>query len=149
MLTKLLISLTLMALCVTVHAIGLTAAFRWSVRSPALTHPRFWPSTWLLIRVAGWAILIGLVEIVAWGLFYAWKQCMPDLQSAMYFSAVTYTTTGYGDVVLPEEWRLVGGIESLTGILMCGWSTGFFFAVVSKMYRGSADAEQPSKPEGS
>ena len=36
---------------------------------------------------------------------------MPDLQSALYFSAVTYTTTGYGDLVLPKEWRLVGAIE--------------------------------------
>jgi hypothetical protein len=55
-------------------------------------------------------------------------------QSAFYFSAVTFTTTGYGDLVLPEEWRLVGGVEALTGIIMCGWSTGFFFAVVSRMY---------------
>ena len=49
---------------------------------------------------------------------------IPDLTLSAYFSAVTYTTTGYGDVVLREEWRLVGGIEALTGILMCGWSTG-------------------------
>ena len=61
----------------------------------------------------------------------------PDLASALYFSAVTYTTTGYGDVVLPEGWRLVGGVEALTGILMCGWSTGFFFAVVSRMDRNA------------
>jgi hypothetical protein len=58
---------------------------------------------------------------------------MPDIESAMYFSIVTYTTTGYGDLVLPEGKRLVCGIESLTGILMCGWSTGFFFAVVSRI----------------
>lgn len=58
---------------------------------------------------------------------------MPDLHSALYFSAVTYTTTGYGDLVLPTEWRLVGGGEALTGILMCGWSAAVFFAVVSRM----------------
>jgi hypothetical protein len=58
---------------------------------------------------------------------------MTDLPSALYFSAVTYTTTGYGDLVLPADWRLIGGVEALTGILMCGWSTGFFFAVVSRM----------------
>jgi hypothetical protein len=58
---------------------------------------------------------------------------MPDLQSAAYFSAVTYTTTGYGDLLLPRGWQLVGAVEALTGILMCGWSTGFFFAVVSRL----------------
>jgi hypothetical protein len=47
---------------------------------------------------------------------------------------VTYTTTGYGDLVLPIEFRLIGGVEALTGILMCGWSTGFIFAMVSRMF---------------
>jgi len=68
---------------------------------------------------------------------------LPDLTSAFYFSAVTYTTTGYGDLVLPKEWRLVGGVEALTGILMCGLSTGLFFAVFTKVFglnRGSAPA---------
>ena len=135
MITKLLIASLLMALCVTVHATGTTGALRWIQRSPALADPRFWPPTWLLIRIAGWFILLHLIEISLWALLYAWRQAMPDLQAAFYFSAVTYTTTGYGDLVLPEAWRLVGGIEALTGILMCGWSTGFFFAVVNRMYR--------------
>jgi voltage-gated potassium channel Kch len=58
--------------------------------------------------------------------------------SALYFSAVTYTTTGYGDVVLPTEWRLVGAVEALTGILMCGWSSGFWFVVVSHALQAKA-----------
>jgi hypothetical protein len=68
---------------------------------------------------------------------------MPDMQASLYFSAVTYTTTGYGDLVLPKEWRLVGAIEALCGILMCGWSTGFFFAVVSRMF--TADGPSPER----
>jgi hypothetical protein len=48
---------------------------------------------------------------------------LPDLTDAFYFSAVTYTTTGYGDIVLPQAWRFGSGVEALTGILMCGWST--------------------------
>jgi hypothetical protein len=67
-------------------------------------------------------------------LVYVRNNAIADLQSALYFSAVTYTTTGYGDMVLPREWRLVGAVEALTGILMCGWSSGFFFAVVSRMF---------------
>jgi len=85
--------------------------------------------------VAGWIILLHMIEITAWATVYAWRNAMPDLQSALYFSAVTYTTTGYGDLVLPQPWRLAGAIEALTGILMCGWSTGFFFAIVSRMFR--------------
>lgn len=133
MVAKFIVAWCLMALSVAIHAIGVTSALPWLRRQPELGR-RFWPLTWLFIRVAGWIVLFHLFEITIWALFYFWKGAIADLQSAFYFSAVTYTTTGYGDLVLPEEWRLVGGVEALTGILMCGWSTGFFFAVVSRMY---------------
>ena len=95
-----------------------------------------------------WIILCHLVEITVWASFYEWKGAMPDLQSALYFSAVTYTTTGYGDLVLPEAWRLVGGVEALTGILMCGWSTGFFFALVNQIFMRDARAARDSRGAG-
>jgi hypothetical protein len=133
MLTKLLIAWSLTGLCVMVHAMGMMAALRWLRQATARVDARFWISTWLLVRVAGWIILLHLVEIALWALFYAQGHGMPDLPSAFYFSAVTYTTTGYGDLVLPSEWRLVGGVEALTGILMCGWSAAFFVAVVTRI----------------
>jgi hypothetical protein len=135
MLSKLLAAWCLMALCVTIHAFGLAIALRWMGRTTLLVQVRFWLWVWLLIRIAGWTVFIHLVEVAVWAVFYFWKEGMPDLQSAVYFSMVTYTTTGYGDLVLPPEWRMVGGIEALTGILMCGWSTGFLFTVVNKMYQ--------------
>jgi len=133
MLAKLLAAFALMALCVVVHAVGVTAALRWVVRGSGRTSPSFPRWVWQFVRLAAWMVVVHLVEIAVWGWFYAWKQAMPDFQTALYFSAATYTTVGYGDLVLPVEWRLVGGVEALTGILMAGWSTGFFFAVVSQM----------------
>jgi hypothetical protein len=133
MLSKLLIAWCLMGLCVVIHAVGVTSAARW-LRGHQISLSRFWTSTWRFIQLAGWIILLHLVEITVWGSFYAWQEAMPDLPTGLYFSAVTYTTTGYGDLVLPDEWRLVGGVEALTGILMCGWSTGFFFVVVSRLF---------------
>jgi hypothetical protein len=84
--------------------------------------------------VAVWIVILHLVEILAWAGLYVWNTALPDMGTAVYFSAVTYTTTGYGDVVLPPRWRLDGAVEALTGILMCGWSTGFFVAVVNRVY---------------
>ena len=135
MLTKLAIALALMALCVTIHAMGLSAAFHWLEARLTRATREFWPCTWVLIRVAAWAVLLHLSQIVIWGLFYAWEEAMPDFSTATYFSAVTYTTTGYGDLVLPQDWRLVGGVEALTGILMCGLSTGMFFVVFTQVFR--------------
>jgi Ion channel len=139
MLRQLLIAWGLMALCVVIHATGVTYAVGW-LRHPMNAARHFWRATWMFIGLAAWIILLHLIEITAWALYYVWKGAMADLPSALYFSAVTYTTTGYGDLVLPQEWRLVGAIEALTGILMCGWSTGFFFAVVSRLLRAEANA---------
>jgi hypothetical protein len=139
MLTQLLIGWGLLALCVAIHAMGLTSAVRW-LRSPTSAAHRFWHGTWLFTRLAGWMVILHLLEITAWAVVYAWREALTDLPAALYFSAVTYTTTGYGDVVLPQDWRLVGAIEALTGILMCGWSTGFSFAVVGRLFQDDSPA---------
>ncbi len=141
----------LMASCVVIHAIGMTTALRWVGRNPMLnvllpksTRGRRGPLgqfvrwIWLFVRLAAWIIFLHAIEITVWASFYHWKQAMPDLQSAIYFSAATYTTTGYGDLVPQGQWRLLAGIEALTGILMAGWSTGFFFAFVSRMLDAEA-----------
>jgi hypothetical protein len=137
---NLFLALALMASNVVIHASGVTWALRHLAREP---HARqtFWRLTRKGIWVAAWMILCHLLEICVWAFFYAWQDAMPDTQSALYFSAVTYTTTGYGDLVLPAEWRLVGGVEALTGILMCGWSTAFFFAVLSQVLSESRPSE--------
>jgi hypothetical protein len=134
MVSQLALAWGLMALCVVIHAFGVTHAVRW-LRRATITTSRFGQGVWLFIRLAGWMIVLHLIEITVWSLAYVWGGAMPDLSSSLYFSAVTYTTTGYGDLVLPQDWRLVGAIEALTGILMSGLSTGFFFAVVSRMFR--------------
>jgi hypothetical protein len=132
MVTKLLIAACLMALCVIIHAGGVAGALRQLRRYPPSA--KFWPVVWLFILVAGWIVLLHLLEISVWATFYVWREAMPDLQTSLYFSAVSYTTTGYGDLVLPREWRLLAGVEALTGILMCGWSTAFFLTLGNRLY---------------
>jgi hypothetical protein len=132
MFSQLLVGWCLMASSVVIHAYGVASALRW-LRTLEITSWQL--SRWarLFVILAGWIILLHVAEITVWAAAYAVMRAMPDLQSGLYFSAVTYTTTGYGDLVLPDRWRLVGAVEALTGILMCGWSTGFFFAILSKM----------------
>jgi hypothetical protein len=140
MISKLLTAWCLLGLTVTIHAGGLSAMLP-GLQS-ALPGRRFWPVTWRLLSVAWRLVLLHLAEIVVWGLFYWWQKCLPDAEASFYFSAVTYTTVGYGDLVLPKEWRLLGAVEGLTGILMCGLSTGLFFAVVSKFLASRSTDEQ-------
>ncbi len=146
MLLKLLVALCLLAITVTIHAAGLAAILRRRLLSPAVQETRFWPVTWLLVRVASGLILIHLAEIAVWALFYWTQECLSDAESSFYFSSVTYTTVGYGDLVLPEAWRMLGPVEGLTGILMCGLSASVFFTVVTRIYSARAAASGRARP---
>jgi len=136
MIAKIIFAFCLVAGTVAIHATGLTILLGSLMRSVSkYTDARLRRITWRIILFAWWLIVIHMIEIAVWGLFYWWRDCLPDAASALYFSGVTYTTVGYGDLVLPMEWRLFGPIEGLTGILMCGLSTASFFAVVSRLYK--------------
>ena len=146
MLLKLLIAAGLVVVTVAIHAVGFSALFRVLMRSHALDKTGFWPVTRWVIGLACWLILIHLVEISVWGLFYFWQGCMLDAETAIYFSGVTYTGAGYGDLVLPKPWRMFSPVETLTGILMCGLSTGLFFAVVNRWMNNFMKRRTRQKP---
>jgi hypothetical protein len=56
------------------------------------------------------------------------------LETAVYFSTVTFTTLGFGDITLDEDWRLLSSFEAANGLLMFGWSTALVFAAVQWVY---------------
>ena len=121
-------------LTVAVHATGIAVLVRGLTRHHPPTTSA-WLITRMLLRMIWWLVLLHLAEISIWGLFYLWRGCLPNAESAFYFSGSTYTTLGYGDVVLAKPWRMLGPIESLMGVLMCGLSTGYFFVVVSRIHQ--------------
>ena len=140
MLIRLLQSALLLALTVAFHALILGALLRWVDRRRDTLPQTFVAYAWLLARVAVVTVLGHLIEIFGWAAFYVWKQAMPGMEVALYFSAVTYATIGYGDIVPPEAWRLTAAVEGLTGILMCGWSAALFFAIVTHIYSARRSA---------
>lgn len=133
-LVKLFFAIGLVVVTASIHAVGFAALLRAIVWSHALETSGFWRNTGWVIGLTCSLIAIHLVEISVWGLFYQWQGCLPDAAdaSAFYFSGVTYTSLGYGDQLLSKPWRMLAPLETLMGILMCGLSTGLFFAVVSR-----------------
>jgi ion channel len=147
MLIKIFLAIGLVVVTVFIHAVGFAALLRAMVRSHALDTSGFLPVTRWVIGLTCWLIVIHLVEISVWGLFYFWQGCLPDAESAIYFSGVTYTSLGYGDLMLPKLWRMLAPIETLTGILMCGLSTGLFFAIVIRWISNWMQRKTGLKPQ--
>jgi hypothetical protein len=105
---------------------------------------------WILIRVVFGLLLLHLLQITVWAAFYNLRGCFPDFNTAIYYSATSYSTVGYGDVIPPPTWRIFGAIEAVTGVLMFGWSTGVLISVVnhlqSHFLRGPGDSPPDSAP---
>lgn len=72
---------------------------------------------------------------------------VPSWESAFYFLASSYATVGYGDVVLPSKWRLLGPLESMVGMLMSGVSIGLLFAAVTHLVDGDSRSRLPLHPK--
>jgi hypothetical protein len=144
MLIRLLQSVFLLAVTVTFHTLVLSLLLRHAERYVETVRLTFVTYAWLLVRISALTVLAHLIEVALWAAFYVWKEALPDFVVSFYFSAVTYATIGYGDVVLPEIWRLTAAVEGLTGILMCAWSAAFFFAVVTRIYGRAQASEAPT-----
>lgn len=81
-------------------------------------------------------VIIGIhtVEIWAWaGVYFALGE-FSEFDKALYFSAVTATTLGYGDIVLSEYWQLLSTFEAMGGLILFGASTAFLLALMRKLF---------------
>ena len=74
------------------------------------------------------------LESSIWAFVYLWIGAIPDFETSLYFSIVTFTTLGYGDVTLPNQWNLLASIEAAIGIIIFGWTTAIVMAVVQRLY---------------
>ena len=89
----------------------------------------------LMIALFIGILLLHMIQTSLWAVFYYTQELFSDFETSLYFSMVSFTTIGYGDVLLPRNWRLLGVIEGFSGVLLCGVSTAFIFAVVNAMFQ--------------
>src|SRR5690348_13774568 len=91
----------------------------------------------MLVMMATVAVLMlaHLAEIGIWGLVYVALGVTEDRVDAYYFAFVNYTTLGYGDVLPTKDWRLLGPMAAMNGVLLFGWSTAVIFDVLRTITR--------------
>jgi hypothetical protein len=128
---ELIAALVLTAVSVLVHALGTYAMLLGLLR--ATKKHRLQNFTRALLTMLGFVgslLILHSIEVVIWAQFYLWKQCFPSRETSYYFSLMSYSTVGYGDVVISHPWRLMGGLEAMTGVLLFGWSTACLVAFI-------------------
>src|SRR6266851_2295665 len=132
-------AVVLVTLTLSLQCAGMAAMIAWTRTSLAPDVHRLGPlrSALLMVRLMTAFIGLHVLEILLWAGFYRWL-CFPLWESAFYFSAASYATVGYGDVVLPWMWRTLGPVESIIGVLMCGLSASFLFAIVTRLVEREA-----------
>ena len=75
-------------------------------------------------------LVVSLLEVSVWAAMYVLLDAIEGFERALYFSMVTFTTLGYGDIVLESRWQLLAAFEAANGIIMFGWTTAIVIAVV-------------------
>jgi len=84
------------------------------------------------------------VQVWTWAFVLLAISELPDLVTSFYFATVTYTTLGYGDVILGPESRIVATFCAITGLLTFGISTAFLIGILSRILPVSfADKAEP------
>ncbi len=118
-----------------VHS-GFTIVVLWSLRRLQPEHWGMgsrWKRATLVASLVLTMFVAALIEVVVWAGTYLWLGAIDEVERAVYFSMVTFTTLGYGEIVLSESWRLLASFEAANGIIMFGWTTALIFAVVQRM----------------
>ena len=121
---------------VLIHAAFTAGIIVW-LRSLATHH---WSRRSAARRAAVLATLVfllsfaGYLESGLWAGFYVMVDALPTFEDAIYFSLVTFTTLGYGDITLDEKWRVLAAFEAANGVIMFGWTTAIIVAVAQRLF---------------
>jgi hypothetical protein len=125
----------MVVLTVMVHFFGIMLLLRFM----ALHVPRFDQlhrvarQSVVLIAAVLVLVLLHSIEIWLYAALYLALGVIEGLEPALYFSTVSFTSLGFGDIVLGPDWRLLSAIEGANGLILFGWTTAFLFSLMGKL----------------
>jgi hypothetical protein len=128
----------MLVLCVAIHGTGLFAldkALRFETseeRQSKISPISLRGALFTFALVLGLIALHG-IEIWSYALLYLLIGAVHGLEDSLYFSTMSYSTVGFSDELIVKRWRILGAFESITGIILLGWSTAFFFRFLGRI----------------
>jgi len=139
MLNEIALGLGMMVLTTMIHAAFMVSgmhATRWRLSHFGRARSEIEKAA-LVSALTAWMFLAIVIEAWIWALLYLLIpliKALPDLATAFYFSMVTFTTLGYGDVVLTGNWRTLASIQAANGVIVFGWTTALIFVFIQRVY---------------
>ena len=136
-LINMLVGLPMMMLCLVVQ----TATAFWSVRHYVRRTDRlgarggFFASTRPLLSAMIIMMAGNFVQILLWGFLFVVLNEFDDYHVAIYHSAVNFASLGYGDIVMGKEWKMLGALEAVSGVLMLGMTSAALMAILSQLMK--------------
>ncbi len=125
----------IIAATVLVHTVGLIL-LSWSmvlvVNWSRFHRHRLGQTVALVSSVLG-LFFLHTIEVWIWAAVYIGLGIVPDFFDALYFSTVTFSTVGYGDITPAPAWRLLCSLEGINGFLLIGWSTAYLVAASTRL----------------
>jgi len=123
-----LVGAIVMVACLAVQVTAVALVVRYYAdadRKPLGTRPIIELYTQLTTVMVG-LLFAGVLQMAAWALLYQLHGRFPDFETALYFSGVTFTSLGYGDITLPPRIRLLSAMEASDGLMMFGITSAIF-----------------------
>lgn len=101
--------------------------------------PHFLKLVAALAGVALWLLLAMTITVWIWAIYFQTSGALGDLETSVYFALVSFTTLGFGDVILAKEHRLLSGMLAANGLILFGLTTAFLIEFMQRLYQGQQD----------
>jgi hypothetical protein len=136
MLRQLLVGAAASTCNIVIHALVMAAVVRVVHRANLLSPVRPWRYL-SVVMIATVMVLMAshVCEVLVWSLCYVMVGATPPGADRVYFAFVNYTTLGYGDITPVQNWRLLGPLTAMNGVMLFGWSTAVIFEVLRRTMR--------------
>ena len=135
--TNFLVGLPVMLLCLVIQSVVAFWSVRYYIRrvQGGSSEQRLRNGLQPLL-IAMVAMMLGtFVQVILWGVLFVWLGEFTELYEAVYHSAVNFASLGYGDIVMQKQWKLLGPLEAINGVLMLGMSAAALMAILQHMVK--------------
>jgi hypothetical protein len=143
MLTTLIVGIPVMLLCLAIQTSLTGVAVQYYLRHIPAQGIRMNVRGNIRLLMAVMLILMlgNVLQITVWGLLFILLGEFTEFYEAIYHAAVNYSSLGYGDFVMSKSWKLLGPLEAVNGVLMCGMTAGVLMGILQAQIKQRLDKD--------